>query len=122
MSVEAEQLDEWIGAEVVDPEGEKLGKVAEVYYRGNDPLVIDTASPSHLYAGTFRGVFKTTAGGTKWQQAADMLLDQLEVPGGAEAQLGGQDLTEAGVTVRRLTSRIRIEFIANSVNRGFSSM
>jgi hypothetical protein len=38
------------------------------------------------------------------EQAADMLLDQLEVPGGTEAHLGGQDLTEAGVTVRRLTS------------------
>ena len=38
------------------------------------------------------------------EQAADTLLDQLEAPGGAEAQLGGQDLTEAGATVRRLTS------------------
>jgi hypothetical protein len=38
------------------------------------------------------------------EQAADMLLNQLEVPGGTEAQLGGQDLAEAGLTVRRLTS------------------
>jgi hypothetical protein len=38
------------------------------------------------------------------EQAADVLLDQLEAPGGAEAQLGGQDLTEASATVRRLTS------------------
>jgi hypothetical protein len=37
-------------------------------------------------------------------QAADMLLKQLEVPGGTEAHLGGHDLAEAGVTVRRLTS------------------
>ena len=44
MSVEAEQLDEWIGAEVVDPAGEKLGKVAEVFYRGNEPLVIEIRS------------------------------------------------------------------------------
>jgi len=38
------------------------------------------------------------------EQAADILLDQLEAPGGAEAQLGGHDLAEAGATVRRLTS------------------
>lgn len=38
------------------------------------------------------------------EQAADMLLNQLEAPGGTEAHLGGQDLAEAGVTVRRLTS------------------
>jgi hypothetical protein len=38
------------------------------------------------------------------EQAADMLLNQLEAPGGTEAHLGGQDLAEAGITVRRLTS------------------
>ncbi len=38
------------------------------------------------------------------EQAADILLDQLETPGGAEGQLGGGDLAEAGATVRRLTS------------------
>jgi hypothetical protein len=38
------------------------------------------------------------------EQAADILLDQLEAPGGAEAQLGGQNLLEAGAAVRRLTS------------------
>ena len=44
MSVEAEELQEWIGAEVVDPAGEKLGKIAEVFYRGNEPLVIEIRS------------------------------------------------------------------------------
>ena len=38
------------------------------------------------------------------EQAAELLLDQLESPGGAEGQLGGQDLAEAGATVRRLTT------------------
>ena len=37
------------------------------------------------------------------EQAADVLLDQLGAPGGAEGHLGGQDLAEAGATVRRLT-------------------
>ena len=31
-------------------------------------------------------------------------MDQLEAPGGAEAQLGGQDLADAGAAVRRLTT------------------
>jgi hypothetical protein len=38
------------------------------------------------------------------EEAADLLLEQLESPGGAEAYLGGQDLAEAGATVRRLTT------------------
>jgi hypothetical protein len=37
-------------------------------------------------------------------KAADILLDQLEVPGGAEAQLGGPDLTETAAAVRRVSS------------------
>jgi hypothetical protein len=38
------------------------------------------------------------------EQAADLLLAQLEAPGGVEAHVGGQDLGEAGATVRRLTT------------------
>jgi hypothetical protein len=38
------------------------------------------------------------------EQAADILLDQLEAPGGAEGRLGGQSLAEAGAAVHRLTS------------------
>jgi hypothetical protein len=41
MSVQAEQIDEWIGSEVVDGNDEKLGKVAEVYYRGAEPVVVE---------------------------------------------------------------------------------
>jgi hypothetical protein len=37
------------------------------------------------------------------EQAAEILLDQLAAPGGAEAHLGGRDLTEAGAEVRRMT-------------------
>ena len=44
MSVEAEELQDWIGAEVVDPAGEKLGKIAEVFYRDGEPLVIEIRS------------------------------------------------------------------------------
>jgi hypothetical protein len=44
MSVEAEQLDDWIGSEVVDAADEKLGKVTEVYYRGADPVAVEYRS------------------------------------------------------------------------------
>jgi hypothetical protein len=44
MSVEAEQLDDWIGSEVLDTNGEKLGKVTEVYYKGTDALVVEFRS------------------------------------------------------------------------------
>ena len=37
------------------------------------------------------------------EAAAEMLLAEMEAPGAAENLLGGQDLAEAGVTVRRLT-------------------
>jgi hypothetical protein len=37
------------------------------------------------------------------EQAADTLLDQLDAPGAAEGQLGGQDLAQAGAAARRLT-------------------
>ena len=44
MSVEAEGLEDWIGAEVLDPAGEKLGKVAEVFYGDGEPLVVEIRS------------------------------------------------------------------------------
>lgn len=44
MSVEVEHLDEWIGSEVVAANGDKLGKVTEVYYRGADALAVQFRS------------------------------------------------------------------------------
>ncbi len=44
MSVEAEHLDEWVGSEVVAANGDKLGKVTDVYYRGNDALAVEFRS------------------------------------------------------------------------------
>ncbi len=42
------------------------------------------------------------------EEAAALLLDQMEAPGGAEARLGGRDLTEASTTVHRLASLLSV--------------
>lgn len=39
MNVEAQQLQTWIGAEVLDGSGQKVGKLEEVYFRAELPLV-----------------------------------------------------------------------------------
>jgi hypothetical protein len=41
MSITAEELDDWIGSEVVDASDAKLGKVTEVYYRGENPVIVE---------------------------------------------------------------------------------
>lgn len=37
-----EQVEQWIGCEVIDPDGESVGKLTEVYFRGADPVLITT--------------------------------------------------------------------------------
>lgn len=44
MSVQATQLETWIGSEVRDEGGEKVGKVGDVYYLGSEALAIDVKS------------------------------------------------------------------------------
>jgi len=44
MSIEAQQLQTWIGAEVLDGSGQKLGKLEEVYFRVDLPLVVGIRS------------------------------------------------------------------------------
>ncbi len=44
MSVTAQQLQTWIGAEVLDRSGEKLGKLEDVYLFGDEPLAVTIRS------------------------------------------------------------------------------
>lgn len=37
-----EQFEQWIGSEVVDPEGASVGRLGEVYFRGTEPVLIAT--------------------------------------------------------------------------------
>lgn len=40
MTIEAHQLETWIGTDVLDSSAEKLGKIDEVYFRGDEPVAI----------------------------------------------------------------------------------
>jgi len=44
MSIAAHHLQTWIGAEVLDRAGEKLGKLEDVYFRDTEPLVVTIRS------------------------------------------------------------------------------
>lgn len=44
MAVTAPQLQSWIGAEVLDAAGEKLGKVDDVYFYGDEPAAVSIRS------------------------------------------------------------------------------
>lgn len=41
MGFEVERLEEWIGQDVVDPDGQKAGKLEEIYLSGDEPLVAE---------------------------------------------------------------------------------
>jgi hypothetical protein len=41
MSVQAEEIDEWIGSDVVAGNDDKLGKVADVYYLGAEAVIVE---------------------------------------------------------------------------------
>jgi hypothetical protein len=44
MTIEAQQLETWIGTEVLDSDGAKLGKLEDVYFRESEPLVVGIRS------------------------------------------------------------------------------
>ena len=58
MSVTAQQLQTWIGAEVLDRSAEKVGKLEDVYFFGDEPLAVTVrrglAGRKH-HAATLRG-------------------------------------------------------------------
>lgn len=44
MNIEAEQLESWIGSEARGGSGEKLGKIDDIYFAGDDPVAIGIRS------------------------------------------------------------------------------
>lgn len=39
--MQIEQIEQWVGRDVVDSEGETVGKLEEVYYRGEEPVLAE---------------------------------------------------------------------------------
>jgi hypothetical protein len=114
---QAERLQRWIADAaqgLTPPEALSVQAMLEAAIRCDpdaQPMIIalmlariPEVAPVLLRVATLIGQRGGTSMRHAGEQAADMLLDQLEAPGGTEAHLGGRDLAEAGVTVRRLTS------------------
>ncbi len=129
MSVEAEQLEEWVGSEVVAADGEKLGKVTNVYYRGNDALAIEfrsgligrkyhlaglagaTVSTKHLRLGVSETV--ATDGGLDAEGLALMAKSDSRLEGLAlddlESGSARQERMEAGAQAAAEADRLEAE-------------
>jgi hypothetical protein len=105
MSIEAEQLDEWIGSEVVDPDGVKLGKVAEVYYHGADPVIVEVRSG---ITGRNRSLSALAGATVSMKHLRLTGADSVATGGGisteALEQLAAHDPRLTGVTAEQLES------------------
>lgn len=97
MSIEAQQLQTWIGAEVLDGSGQKLGKLEEVYFHADVPLVVGIRSGlvgRKHHAASLRGA----------TVSRDSLhLDAAAAPVGADAErVGADELTKLAAQDDRL--------------------
>jgi hypothetical protein len=98
MSIEAQQLQTWIGAEVLDGAGQKLGKLEEVYFRDSLPVAVGIRSGlvSHKHhAATLRGA--TVSRDTLHLDAASAT-----VPATDPERLGAEQLTKLAAQDDRL--------------------
>lgn len=98
MSIEAQQLQTWIGAEVLDGAGQKLGKLEEVYFRDSLPVAVAIRSGlvgQKHHAATLRGA--TVSRDTLHLDAASAT-----VPTPDTDRLGPEQLTKLGAQDDRL--------------------
>jgi len=105
MSVRAEHLQDWIGAEVLAPAGEPLGKIAEVFYHGNDPMLIEIRSGlvgRKHHVATLRGA---TVAKDHLRLATELLVQTDHGLGDVELErLAGEDDRLRGLTTDDLES------------------
>jgi hypothetical protein len=98
MSIEAQQLQTWIGSDVLDGAGQKLGKLEEVYFRDSLPLAIGIRSGlvGHKHhAATLRGA--TVSRDTLHLDAASATVPTTDTDG-----LGPEQLTKLAAQDDRL--------------------
>ena len=101
--MEVERIEEWIGREVLGADGEKLGKLKQVYYRGDEPEVGEVKpgalTRKRLYVPLAGATFarETITGGSS---SEDHDLTGLEAADAREARLA--ELAEAEAEAARL--------------------
>lgn len=98
MTIEAHQLETWIGTDVLDSSAEKLGKIDDVYFRGDEPVAIRIRSglvgrKHHLAA--LRG-----ATVSRESLQLNATADTLTATGGGD--LGAEQLASLAVSDDRL--------------------
>jgi len=98
MTIEALQLQTWIGAEVLDSSGEKLGKLGDVYFRDGEPIAVSIRSGlggrKHHVAG-LRGA-TVSRDGLQLDATAETLIAT------AGGDLGAEELTKLAAHDDRL--------------------
>jgi hypothetical protein len=98
MSIEVQQLQTWIGAEVLDGAGQKLGKLEEVYFRDSLPVAVGIRSGlvGHKHhAATLRGA-------TVSRDALHLDAAAATVPTTDTERLGAEQLTKLAAQDDRL--------------------
>jgi PRC-barrel domain len=98
MSIEAQQLQTWIGAEVLDGSGQKLGKLEEVYFRVDEPMVagIRSGLVGHKHhAASLRGA-------TVSRDSLQLDAAATPVPSADAERLGVEELTKLAAQDDRL--------------------
>lgn len=98
MSVEAQQLQTWIGAEVLDGAGQKLGKLEEVYFLDGLPLAVGIRSG--LVGHKHR--VATLRGATVSRDSLHLDAASATVPAGDTERLGAEQLTKLAAQDDRL--------------------
>jgi len=98
MSIEAQQLQTWIGAEVLDGAGQKLGKLEEVYFRDSLPVAVAIRSGlvGHKHhAATLRGA-------TVSRDSLHLDAASATIPSTDTERLGPEQLTKLAAQDDRL--------------------
>jgi hypothetical protein len=107
MTIAVRQLEQWIGAEVLDSSAEKLGKLEDIYFEGTVALAVSIRSglagrKHHL--AVLRGASVTRNSLQLDPSAALIATDGDGLDGDALVKLAGQDGRLEGATLADLES------------------
>lgn len=98
MTVGARHLHDWIGTEVLDSSGEKLGKLEDIYFRGAEALAVSIRSG---LAGRKHHV-AVLSGATVGRDSLQLDVASAALVSGDGKQLGAEQLTNLAVQDDRM--------------------